>query len=1278
MFNDLTIQQLCALDYNRNMVVTAGPGAGKTRILSHRFCFILLTDERVTLPQILTLTFTEKAAEEMKGRIYDMLISLDKRFRQGGNNRLRERIREAKDQFDKNRISTIHSFCANLLREHPVESTTDPDFKITQGMRQQMILDSAIKEAIKTIWDENRDELIPLLRSFGGKNSLISAVRGLSENVSLYERVLDTKERLFSISDWKDQVFNDYCLYLKERFVLPYLKGLNEQENMNDTAKELIAILEEWLPSGDTEYNGYGIPALFSRMRALASTGGGPRKRCSIDVGLRQLSYIDMVNEHFPDLFILNNPDSIFEKELNSFMKVVKDSIEKYSHEKGLINSLDFSDLETRSLMFLKKMLENRKSQHLKRIQERYKYIMVDEFQDTNRIQWEIIRTLCMDTSGQSLNALLPGRIFVVGDKRQAIYRFRGGDVTVFEKVIREIGQSNIKPGPLFFQSEEMKGRIKEIDNGFDPAAITDRFNMLTLKDQASILNGDIYLPHNFRSDQRPINFFNSTFEEVFSSRHAGDIKEYETAPRDILAADNKTDDPLAMGSVTIYIPSLSSESEKAGEPEIESTLIVNLIESIMGKQGTETYEYRVYQDIREKIEKNEKAIGILFYAFTHIRRFENILREAHLPFVIHRGKGFYKSSEVIEMLQFLNFLADERQEISLLSSLRGQIFGLTDPEVFDLFYNRKALTCDANMPDHPYIRKLFKEIASFRELASRLTISELIRTIISRRSLTAAYSACERGGQTLLNMEKLMDIARRFQHEEKGSLHDFVRYCLDMAEQDEDEGEAVMAGGINSPITLMTIHAAKGLEFPMIILPQLDRKILITPDTGKPLRLYTPAENNGLKWNSNEGDMPLWPVEAPSLDFRRAKGPLMHLLMHRNSLEEVAENRRVFYVACTRAENHLALLCAEHPLKAEIKPVPLTSDDYREKASINQILTDIHGLNLEYGEDEGCDNNRFFPVVKRPLVKMEGFRGIEYSPQMPDPGSFGAYDEGIRGLDLTAPVRSNPYLQVSFTSVRLFLRCPVRFYLNTVLKLKEGEYNSTYDDEERPDETFLSEDMEDYDSKDALYTGNFIHGYLERHRFGSPFDEALFDKIKKGMPPDDHRPDFHLERIKYLLMNTVADKRLIDLMKEKRFYTEVPFLVTARPGIEFRGVMDMIIEEPETGHWIIIDWKSNDTKEKSPEQIVRESGYDIQLAFYRWALEKILNKKVERQYIYFLDNGHLLECNWLGNPPDMLDNISQKMDGLEDKKIWQAEVSATRDKGTECRFCGYNKKLCL
>ncbi len=1277
MFNKLTIQQLCALDYNRNMVVTSGPGAGKTSILSHRFCFILLTDDRVSIPQILTLTFTEKAAEEMKGRIYDMLISLDRRLKQHGNAKLKEKIRDAKDKFDKNRISTIHSFCASLLREHPVESGIDPGFKIIQGIRQKMILDSAITDAIKSVWGENKDELIPLFRSFGGKDNLFRAVRNLSENSSLYERVLDTKEYLFNISDWKTQVFDDYCIYLRDRFLVPYLNGLKRLENNNDAARELITMLEAWYPFSKNKDEFYGVPDIFGKMRGLAEKEGKSRKRCGIDTGLIHLSYVEMVREHFPDLFLEHNPDSILEKELDYFMKAVNVSIVKYSHEKDQVNSLDFSDLETRSLLLLKNLLGQENLTGLKKIQDRYRYVMVDEFQDTSRIQWDIIRTLCIDTSKPLQNCLLPGRIFVVGDKRQAIYGFRGSDVTVFERVNREIKNSNTNPGPLFWQSGGMTTLLKDIDESYDLDIQKKRFGMLSSIDREKIMKGDIYLPHNFRSDKNPVAFFNRTFEEIFSNKHAGDTKNYETAPRDINIPEEKINNIQNRGSVTIYIP--SPACEKNDQPETEAFLIVNLIESMLGKLGQKTYEFNAYQDIREKYEKNERAIGILFYAFTHIRTFENILREAGIPFVIHKGKGFYKSSEVIEMLQLLNYLADERQEISLLSCLRGQMFGLSDHEIFDIFYNRKGLTHDYSSSDNPYIRKIFNQIDSFRQLASRLTISELIRTIMLRRSLIASYSVYQRGNQSLLNLEKLMDIARRFQNEENGSLHEFVKYCLEMADKDEDEGEAVMASEVNSAISLMTIHAAKGLEFPMVILPQLDRKIFKNPEYGKPVRLYASERDVPCKWNSVEGDIPVWPVEVPSLGYRKEQGPLMHLLMYRKSLEEIAENRRVFYVGCTRAENHLVLICADNAKKTETGPITLTSDDYRQKANINQLLTDIYGLDKESVKEFSEIDNNFSPVIKRYQVKMNRFHGVDYDPEKPDSASFGIYDDHIKDLDLTEPVKSNPYFQLSFTSVHNYLKCPVRFYYSTVLKLKEGEYAMDYDDEEYLEENdTANENIDDYDTEDALFIGNFIHGYLEKHEFGKPFDENLFGQIKRRMKLVECNMDFCLERIKELLIHAVADKQLIEIIKGKTGYAEVPFLVTTLPGIEFRGVMDRIIKDTETGLWAIIDWKSNNLGEKSPEQVAAENGYDMQLAFYKWALEKILNEKVDKQYIYFLDHGHLIECSWQGNPLDIFKSISRKMEEVEKKGVWHEEFAAVRNNSAECRFCGYNKTVCL
>ena len=249
-----------------------------------------------------------------------------------------------------------------------------------------------------------------------------------------------------------------------------------------------------------------------------------------------------MIDEHYPDIFLKDNPDSIFKKELKYFIDTVKVSIDRYAKEKEQINSLDFSDLESRSLIFLKKMLAEEDVAPLKNIQNRYKYIMVDEFQDTNKIQWDIIRTLCLDTGKPDRDSLLPGKIFVVGDKRQAIYRFRGGDVTVFESVNREIKESNTKPLPLFWESDKLLHRIRDIDGDFDPDFQRKKFKSLPASDQDKILRGDIYLPHNFRSDANPVTFFNRTFRGIFSNKYADEIKNYETAPRDIYIPEDNVE----------------------------------------------------------------------------------------------------------------------------------------------------------------------------------------------------------------------------------------------------------------------------------------------------------------------------------------------------------------------------------------------------------------------------------------------------------------------------------------------------------------------------------------------------------------------------------------------------------------------------------------------------------------------------------------------------------------------------------------------------------------
>jgi ATP-dependent helicase/nuclease subunit A len=1266
MFEDLTLQQFCALDYNRNMVVTSGPGAGKTRILSHRFCFILLTDHTVTIPQILTLTFTEKAAEEMKSRIYGMLVRLERDIGKTGDDLIIKRIRGAREKFNKNRISTIHSFCADMLREHPVESAIDPGYTILQGGRRRNMMEEAVESALSSIRKSNKEILMPLFQSFGGVNNIIRAVCNVIDHPLTFERVAATTKEFFGKKRWANKVLRDYCRLIKDKEIMPYLEGLRAQDDGKGDQKVLLEILEGWQEAQQNDQEMFGIPALFGSLRNLFDKRRPGSTIPAVKEGIRKIDYVDMVARYYPDIFINASPDLMFEKEIRLFMEVAKICRDRYREEKEKINTLDFADLEARAYHLLSVLHEEGGRGRLDRIRQRYRYIMVDEFQDTNRVQWDIIRLLCSGKGeGGEEDLIEQGKLFVVGDKRQAIYGFRGGDVTVFESVTERIRASNPeRPVPMFWEDPDLNDRIMRMYRDYPETMKrhAGRFESLPRQEKDDILRGSIYLPHNYRSYGRPIEFFNRAFREIFGNKGAERLKRYETAPKMISMPEETREERENEGSVTVYLT--RGSSERRGRVEGEAMLITDIIENILGRNGKENREYNAYPDIREKIEKDLPAVGILFFTFRHLKTFESVLREAGLPFTVHRGKGFFRCQEVMEMVQLLNYLVDERQKISLLAALRSPIFGLTDPEIFDLFYGRTTTLEQFQASEIPYVREAGANMRRWRFLSGRLSAAGLIRTIIADRSLTAVHSAHPNGLQRMANMEKLMETARRFQAEDNGSLREFVRHCLRMTDEEEEEGEALVISGEESPISLMTIHAAKGLEFPMVIIPDLDWRVPARTTIGRPVRLYSCEDCDPEDWNYREGEVPVWQVEVPQLDYEKTYGPLGYLLRTRNRLEDMAENRRVFYVGCTRAKKHLILVSSVRKGMTEGDRAPLTSDDYRERATILDILDDIYG----FSKDPPTEQSRTHEgEVGRPCVvwaepRSRVYRGIRYREKDFSKEDFGVYDQCIRELDLTGPIQPPPYLQLSFKAFRMFRQSPVRFYFNFVLGVKAEDFDrgglegDEWLQEEGGDQREV--DKEEYGSEAALFLGHVIHSYLEKHQFGDPLREDLVEDVweratHSGRGGKDLEKDTLLrirEKAFRQLSHTTGDERLIRLLGGNESHAEVPFLFSARPGIEFRGVIDRLLKDEEKGHWTIIDWKSNDLEGRKPEDVAEENDYHLQLACYRWAVESILNEKVGQTYIYFTDKGSLLESRRQIDPGVIIDEMLEKTREYEEK----------------------------
>ena len=1282
----LTFEQYCAFDYKRNMVVTAGPGAGKTRVLTERFCHIILTNDDVDIGEILALTFTEKAAEEMKARIYIELsrVMNELRRKEGSNNKIVRRLKGVLDTFSKNRIGTIHSFCAHLLRQYPVEAGIDPGFVIIQGLAQREMILRAITSTISSVSKENKNDLTQLMRIFGNRGHFLEAIKNVIEHPLNLKRILATRDHLFKKKDWMDQVFTEYCRYIKDYILTPYYNGLKELKYGKGQYDQVMDLLNEWYQKKDSCPDDFGLPSLFTHLRRLSQERLAKSSRLTVRCCNREISYLDMLNSYYPDLFVIFNPDRIFKQELTRFLELAKASFDSYQIEKGRVNVLDFADLESRTLEFLTALFSEENPSFIKRIQERFKYIMVDEFQDTNRNQWEIIRFLISDKDKKGSPVLRKDKLFVVGDKRQAIYGFRGADVTVFDNVTEEIKRSNASSKrPFFWNDDQIVKKILDIDQDLgkrfnDQATL---FNSISGEEQEKILRGDIYLNSNFRSDLVLIEFFNNTFNHIFSNKGASEVEEYESEYLPIEKAQS-SDDKEEEGSVALHIipteKGRSPRTEEYSKAEREASLIVEIIKRLMGREGKGVPEYKLYQSVRERIEKGELAIGILFFAYTHIKTFETIFREAGLPFIVNKGKGFYRCEEVMEMVQLLAYLVDERQRISILTALRGSIFALTDPEVFDLFTDDRPLYETLLSSPQEYLKRIGNQLHAWQLLADHLQIPELIRTIIRDRGLIATLSAHPNRIQRMANMEKLIEIARQFELEGNGSLSDFVSYCLRQAEEEDDEGEAVVDQIKGISIHLMTIHAAKGLEFPMVIVPELDRAVPKEPKPGKPLRVYHAHHSRTKVWNDEEGLLPIFSVEFPLLDFRSVLSPLSFILKGRNTLEDVAENRRVFYVACTRAMHHLILTGHMVVGKNKDNKNPLTFLDYKQGVPIMDLLDDIWGVRKRFREDMMgiYPQKKEFPLVVWANPTPQVFAGVGSCKTKLSPDDFGKIDDRIKKLDFTDSLAIPSYYQLSPTSIAMFKRCPLKFYYRHRLNIPEDPsflVGSDYIDD-------TSEDKSEGGTIEMRIIGIIVHNYLERHVFGSGFDQGLLDALfatflgqkKETMLLESRALKRIKAGVKELILTTITDKALLELLTGVNQYSELPFVLNNN-GYTLRGRIDKLFKDKRNEGWTIIDWKTGGLQGKDPVSFAREHYFDLQLACYKLVVERLKNVRVKGAYLYFIALGRLVEIDYKGDLGSEVDGLIGFIENykMDPKKIEKGIKEIKKVEG-ECFKCGY------
>ena len=798
-------------------VVFAPAGSGKTERLSRRY--IELLEAGVRPERILTLTFTEKAAAEMKERIFDRL--------RARNPDLYNRLL---DDVLKLRISTIHSFCLSLVKRFAPLLGLDP--------RVDVLADS------DSLWDN-------------AKYDTLMQVAESERNSDDYARLMDlvTHDRTQGwsrLSGLFDSFFGKRVAMLRARMLTPDLSALEALADSLEACpvgKEKFPDYRRLFPR---EYSPDAVSAaarlLEDNAAIFMTTGGTPRIRgCSPEGQAWNEQMVEFCN-----LVRVANWNAEFGRTFELFRKRF---LETYTRAKREAGQVDYDDME---FLALKLFQDEADWQNiLYAFDEHTDHILVDEFQDTSFLQWGIIDKLTEEWragEGAKTDRGINPTIFIVGDDKQSIYMFRDAKVEVF-------------------------------------AAAADRLELWLGKDKLE----RVTLEDNYRSLQSLIDFNNAFFSKLMSpTASSPGPSPWQTRYAPFRRARNNT----APGKVEIILDRL--DDNVGPRRQREAAIIAKRIRSIVSSPQSPAFRPLTVFDrnpdgpeIARSCEYRD--IAILIRSRTHLPAIEDALLGEDIPFMVLGGTGFYSEPETRYLTSLLSFLVDPTDDVALYVTLRGPFFGIEERDLF--FANQPLPLAPRPSPLAPFLWDRVKssaepgtplkasQTALDRWLAQvhRAPLSRIIEQALTERGAWSKFWEPQREA----NVRKFISIIEGWEASGDHPLRILRR--LEQAGANEPKADVRTEG--RNAVQIITVHSAKGLQFPVVFLPGLDDKIRSANSSGDRLIIEEIAADDVLV------------SYIPDAGIRRTSE-----FHQRYVQKEYEEEKRIFYVACTRARDALFL----------------------------------------------------------------------------------------------------------------------------------------------------------------------------------------------------------------------------------------------------------------------------------------------------------------------------------------------------------------------------------
>jgi ATP-dependent helicase/nuclease subunit A len=1298
-FQKFSDSQKQALDARRNLAVRANAGSGKTSVLVERIAQILAQSwddgRSLELTKIVAITFTRKAAAELEDRLR---LTFREMSRLSGDPKEKDFWTKRIEELPRSMIGTIDSFCARILREFGLLDDSpdriEPDFQPVEGHEAEQLKREAVDRTINQLasgashgsdsssendlaeacqwWAEHEGyqtltyHLMELLGHAVEPLKIVAAHRNLP---SATERVRADWENSPAIQAWKK---NRIELVEQILVIVRKTEG-REKTNIARVRDPLQQALQAFRKSDPDSIN-EGLAFLRSALFTGSDTQRSTRVLKEIE------SEMDSLQEKWCP--VLESFEFDFEGEVRALEAadrlalLLEQTHREYLQLCRESNQYDFWTIARRTRDLLGDNPNIRRE-----LKERYRFIMVDEFQDTNQLQWEIISWLA---GAGPEGELEKDRLFIVGDPQQSIYRFRKADVKVFVRVQEKIMAANQNHG------------LDQLPTAYDDhkrepiSHIEQRLGFIPLRENYRSLN-PIPLALMDRVFQHA---FDPTIQGIDPQRDRFEIEYQNLVPGAKCKAAGE------IRYVVIGEPEGDPVNETEGDesattedlPTWQVQAVLDQLESLLGQP-----KHIVKDGESNTLSWKDMAI-LLPSRDVVLGRLEKELARRRIPYVVTSGIGFWQRQEIRDIVSLACFLADSGDELALFALLRGPLGQLSDQEILFLsqlgrgsihrglrhFPDPEAIDLSSlakddeawsklSAPirqaleglwqglDRRRIRTIAVQIDSWRQRVDRMAHADFLQRCLEESGAYAIYAAEPEGELILANLRRLFDLIRAEEKRSAPGLGRLARWMRDQVDDSLKEEQAVLAAGQDA-IQIMTVHGAKGLEFPVVAVLKMERQA----DRPRPRWLLVKSESDRLL-EGDEKDFPSIRPGTLSVSVRHPQRPretytprLLRALRNLEQAQDLAESRRLFYVAATRARERLILSGKQWAPKKDGTPRELPTSWQRwfeEALGINEEHKQkgswpdaANGWGMKIVTDPAPSTERKSASLpqKHERIDLKYLHERSHSPSLATTGLETMREAWSRNPD----------------EWRLFYRFKVRPHMqkaNSKLEIRNSN------------KEMMVGELETGESSLGMVIGTMVHRMFEMgpKAFEKPGTnrkqllEAMAANVLAARQTQENRDETEESRGVDSKIVDMVVSRVEDILERIRGaeYYDIRRLLEkpGQPEVEFllplgrwhiKGRFDKLLAHSDGG-WEIVDWK---TDQADPKEIVKRYGEQMKiyaLALYRAGKAALVDGAI-RVHLALLHHGRVESLRFT---PEELDDHA----GLLEKELRLMDEFADR-----------------